>query len=237
MIGTSIHVDGEPRTVIGVMPKGFALVPWEDEHRVLGRQRPPQDPRGALDDRGRPPQAGCLAGVGPGRGRRSISRQVLEARGEKPGGRGRAASSPCTRPSSAGRRNRLTFLLGAVSFVLLIACANVANLLLAAGTARQKELALRGRGGGGAPAARAAAPDREPDAVPRRLPPCGLVLAFWGTRLFALIVPTGFPELLRHIQVDARVLGVRPRASPSPPASSSAWCPRCAPRASISTRS
>ena len=35
---------------------------------------------------------------------------------------------------------------------------------------------------------------------------CGLVLAFWGTRLFALIVPTGFPELLRDVHVDARVL-------------------------------
>ncbi len=35
----------------------------------------------------------------------------------------------------------------------------------------------------------------------------GLILAFWGTRLFELIVPTGFPELLRQIHVDARVLG------------------------------
>ena len=35
----------------------------------------------------------------------------------------------------------------------------------------------------------------------------GLALTFWGTRLFALIVPTDFPELLRHITVDARVLG------------------------------
>ena len=34
----------------------------------------------------------------------------------------------------------------------------------------------------------------------------GLVLALWGTRLFALIVPAGFPELLRHISIDARVL-------------------------------
>ena len=30
VVGTSIHVDGEPRTIIGVMPKGFTLVPWED---------------------------------------------------------------------------------------------------------------------------------------------------------------------------------------------------------------
>ena len=29
--GTTIHVDGEPRTIIGVMPQGFTLVPWEDD--------------------------------------------------------------------------------------------------------------------------------------------------------------------------------------------------------------
>ena len=34
----------------------------------------------------------------------------------------------------------------------------------------------------------------------------GLVLALWGTRLFALIIPADFPELLRHIPVDTRVL-------------------------------
>ena len=109
-------------------------------------------------------------------------------------------------PSSAVPTNALTFLLGAVSFVLLIACANVANLLLAAGTARQKELALR------------AADRRRRGRLMQQLLTenlllslvgcgLGLVLAFWGTRLFALIVPVGFPELLRHIAVDRRVLG------------------------------
>ncbi len=100
----------------------------------------------------------------------------------------------------------LTFLLGAVSFVLLIACANVANLLLAAGAARQKELALRAATG----AERGRLMSQLlTENVLLSLVGCafGLVLAFWGTRLFVLIVPEDFPELLRDVHVDARVLG------------------------------
>jgi putative ABC transport system permease protein len=122
----------------------------------------------------------------------TISRQVVEARGDKPG--------------STKARVQPIFLLGAVSFVLLIACANVANLLLAAGAARQRELALRAATGAGRGRL---VSQLLTENVLLSLVGCafGLLLAFWGTRLFVLIVPEDFPELLRDIHVDARVLG------------------------------
>jgi putative ABC transport system permease protein len=204
VIGTTIRVDGEPRTVIGVMPKDFSLVPWEDNVAFW-----------AANDLRRIPEARWMIAVGrlkPGVSMTAaqaeataISRQVIEARGQKPGGA--AAQVVSLHEAFFGdARNGLTFLLGAVSFVLLIACANVANLLLAAGTARQKELALRAAAGAGR---RRLMQQLLTENLLLSLVGCGfgLALAFWGTRLFALIVPVGFPELLRHISVDARVLG------------------------------
>ncbi len=204
VVGKSIHVDGEPRTILGVMPKGFALVPWEDDIAFW-----------IANDLRKIPEARWMIAVGrlkPGVSlaaaqaeATTITRHVLEARGEKPGGTAAEVVS-LHEAFFGGATTGLTFLLGAVSFVLLIACANVANLLLAAGAAREKELALRAATG-----ARRGRLLQQllTENLLLSLVGCGfgLALAFWGTRLFAVIVPTGFPELLRHIAVDGRVLG------------------------------
>ncbi len=204
VIGRSFNVDGEPRIVIGVMPRGFKLVPWADNIAFW-----------TVNDVSRIPQAAWMASIArlkPGvtvaaaqAEAAAIRRQVAESRGEKSGSIG-ARVVPLHEAYFGRPREILTFLLGAVSFVLLIACANVANLLLAAGTARQKELALRAATGAGRGRLIG---QLLAENMLLSLVGCGfgLILAFWGTRLFALIVPANFPDLLRDIRVDARVLG------------------------------
>src|SRR3954467_7412328 len=202
-IWKAIYGDGGPRSIIGVMPKGFSLVPWEDKIAFW-----------IANDLRKIPEARWMLAVGrlkPGVSLASaqaeatvITRQMMEARGERTG----ATTAQVVSLHDAyfrGATTGLSFFLGAVSFVLLIACANVANLLLAAGAARKKELALRAATG-----ARRGRLMQQllTENVLLSLVGCGfgLLLALWGTRLFALIVPTGFPELLRHISVDGRVL-------------------------------
>jgi putative ABC transport system permease protein len=204
VIGKSIHVDGETRSIIGVMPKGFSLVPWEDKIAFW-----------IANDLRKIPEARWMIAVGrlkPGVSIASaqaeatvISRQVIESRGEKPGAS--AAKVELLHDSYFhGATTGLSFFLGAVSFVLLIACANVANLLLAAGAARSKELALRAATGAGRGRLMG---QLLTENVMLSLVGCGfgLILAFWGTRLFALMIPTDWPELLRDIPIDMRVLG------------------------------
>jgi putative ABC transport system permease protein len=204
VVGKTIHVDGEPRTVIGVMPPGFRLVPWEDGIAFW-----------AANDLRRIPKATWMIAVGrlkPGVTVEAaqaestvIARNVLESRGQKPGGVGTKVEL-LHEAYFGGARRGLGFLLGAVSFVLLIACANVANMLLAAGAARQKELAVRVAAG----ASRARLMGQLlTENLLLSLVGCafGLALAFAGIRLFAVIVPQGFPDLLRHNPIDVRVLG------------------------------
>ena len=102
-------------------------------------------------------------------------------------------------------RPLLLVLLGAVGFVLLIACGNVANLLLARSTIRQREFAIR--------CALGASPLR----VIRQLltetlllsaiaGAAGLLLAAWGTHAGLRLLPTSIPRAA-HVGMDLRVLG------------------------------
>src|SRR4030095_14851777 len=101
-------------------------------------------------------------------------------------------------------RPALLVLLGAVAFVLLIACANVANLMLARATAREQEFAVRAALG-------ATRLHLLTQLLAESLPIAllggagGVLLALWGIRALASLIPDNFPKF-NAIAVNGGVL-------------------------------
>ena len=101
-------------------------------------------------------------------------------------------------------RTALWVLLGAVGFVLLIACANVANLTLARATRRAKEIALRGALGAGR-ARLVRQLFTESLVVALAGGTAGVLLAWWGTSALASLGPKEIPRV-SEIHMDTAVL-------------------------------
>jgi putative ABC transport system permease protein len=215
IVGRSVSLSDRAYRVVGVMPASFEAL---DSETFFGAPAALWAPIGSY-------MKGSSAASGTCRGcehlkvfARLRTGATIEAatsemdairgqlRRENPGAfdSGSMAIVPLRRALTSDVRPALVVLLGAVAFVLLIACANVAGLLLARSAARRHELALRAAlGAGRARIVRQLLTESLLLAAAGGT--AGVLAASFGVRGLTALAPTTLPRL-DHAAVDARVL-------------------------------
>ncbi|MDX1981843.1 MAG: ABC transporter permease, partial [Bryobacteraceae bacterium] len=143
--GRVLNLSGEPYTVIGVMPEHFRFAPFWVTDAQLWVPLTLQDKAASRGGQFLRVFARLAPGVSLGQAQAEMNgiwRQLQQAYPAENEGL-TVEVTPLTEHAVGNLRRPLLVLLGAVGFVLLIACTNMANLTLTRGSARGKELAIR----------------------------------------------------------------------------------------------
>src|SRR5215216_1335848 len=204
IIGKQLTLNGQQFTVIGVTPPNFQFGSEADISVPIGLSAE------RFKLRGKDPGINTLARLKPGTSIATANAELntIAARLEQQypdTNMGRRVRVESLRESVVGQvRPTLLTLLGAVGFVLLISCANVANLLLTRSAGRQKEMAIRtALGAGRTRILRQLFTESAVLAFGGGI--VGLLLAIWGTSLISSYIPEGIPRMT-ELGIDSRVL-------------------------------
>ncbi|HSS19164.1 MAG TPA: ABC transporter permease [Pyrinomonadaceae bacterium] len=200
-----ITLDDKSYSVVGVIPSSFNMVRDVDVYVPIGQWVNPalKSRRSALGLHG----IGRLKpGVTQAQGEADLNRVMNELAATYPDtNKGQGAKLVSLRQRLVGDiQPILWLLLGAVGFVLLIACVNVSNLLLARSTGRAREFAIRAAlgAGRGRLVIQSLTESTLLAVVGGAL---GLLVAAWGTKAALGVLPTALPRS-EEVQLDGRVL-------------------------------
>ena len=210
VIGRTLTVNGRPREIVGVMPRGTDFLRWDPAVYLPFQFDPAEIFMGNFSYQG----IGRLApGATVASANADVDRMLPLAVERFPGGitvgmlreaRMAGAVHPLLQDVVGDVGATLWVLLGTVAMVLLIACANVANLFIVRAEGRQREMAVRTALGAGRGAV-AGELLLESVVLGAAGGVLGLLLAFGGLKLLVALGPESLPRL-NAIGIDATVL-------------------------------